>query len=92
MIALVCAGRGPDDLAGEFEPAAQPIRSWVAQADHSEGRREDGPGGVSGAERGEPVRLRREARQLRLERGILSKAAAWSARETGATPSGPSGS
>ena len=32
------------------------------------------------------------ARQLRLERDILSKAAAWFARETGTIPSGSSGS
>ena len=38
------------------------------------------------------VRLRRENKQLRLERDILSKAAAWFARETGTLPSGSSGS
>lgn len=92
MIDLVCAGRDPDDLAREFEPTAQSIRSWVAQADRSEGRWEDGPGGVSSAEREELIKLRREVRQLRLERDILSKAAAWFARETGTTPSGSSGS
>jgi len=32
------------------------------------------------------VRLRRENKQLRLERDILSKAAAWFARETGTLP------
>jgi hypothetical protein len=49
----------------------------VAQADRSEGRRDEGPGGVSNAEREELIKLRREVRQLRLERDILSKAAAW---------------
>src|ERR1700730_15782186 len=43
-------------------------------------------------ERDELTRLRRENKQLRLERDILSKAAAWFARETGALPSGSSGS
>ena len=43
-------------------------------------------------ERDELVRLRRENRQLRLERDILSRATAWFARETGAVPSGSSGS
>jgi transposase len=38
------------------------------------------------------TRLRRENKQLRLERDILSKAAAWFDRETGTLPSGSSGS
>jgi transposase len=92
MIDLARAGRDPDDLAREFEPTAQSIPNWVAQADHSEGRREDRPGGVSNVEREELIKLRREVRQLRLERDILSKAAAWFARETGTIPSGSSGS
>jgi transposase len=33
MIELVRAGRTPEELAKEFEPAAQAIRNWVAQAD-----------------------------------------------------------
>ena len=32
MIELVRAGRSPQELAREFEPAAQTIRNWVAQA------------------------------------------------------------
>ncbi len=44
MIELVRAGRTPEDLAKEFEPSAQAIRNWVAQADRDEGRREDGLG------------------------------------------------
>lgn len=43
-------------------------------------------------ERDELVRLRRENRQLRLERDILSKAAVWFARETGTLSIGYSGS
>ena len=42
MIELVCAGRSADDLAREFEPSAQAIRNWVAQADRDDGRRQDG--------------------------------------------------
>jgi transposase len=87
MIELVRAGRTPEDLAKEFEPSAQAIRNWIAQADRDEGRREDG---LTTAEREELGRLRRENRQLKLEREILSKAAAWFARETDVIP--PKGS
>ena len=68
------AGRTPEELAAEFEPTAQSIRNWVAQSARNAGR---GDGGLTTAERDELNRLRRENRQLRLERDILSKAAAW---------------
>ncbi len=83
MIELVRSGRNPEELAKEFEPSAQTIRNWVVQADLDEGRRQDG---LTTAERQELVRLRRENRQLREEREILSKAAAWFARETNSIP------
>jgi len=83
MIELVRSGRSPESLAKEFEPTAQAIRNWVAQTERDEGRREDGP---TTAERDEINRLRREVRQLKLERDILSKAAAWFARETDVIP------
>ena len=89
IIELVRAGRSPDELAKEFEPTAQSIRNWAAQAERDAGQRDDG---LSSAERDELGRLRRENRQLRLERDILSKAAAWFARETNAIPSRDSGS
>jgi len=87
MIELVRAGRDPGHLAKEFEPSAQAIRNWVKQADVDEGRREDD---LTSAEHEELRRLRRENRQLREEREILAKAAAWFARETGSVP--PKGS
>ncbi len=92
MVDLVRAGRDPADLAREFEPSAQAIRNWVAQADRPKGRREEKGDVVTPADRDELVRLRRENKQLRLERDILSRAAAWFARETGAVPSGSSSS
>ena len=79
IVELVRAGRTPVELAREFEPTAQSIRNWVRQAGREEGRREDG---LTTAEREELRRLRRENRQLREEREILAKAAAWFARET----------
>src|SRR4029077_7040918 len=68
MVDLVRAGRDPADLAREFEPTAQSISHWVAQADRQEGRREEkgGGGGLTAAERDELARLRRENKQLRL--------------------------
>ena len=90
MVDLVRAGRTPEDLSREFEPTAQSISNWVVQADKQEGRQEEKGDGLTAAERDELVRLRRENKQLRLERDILSRAAAWFARETGAVPSGSS--
>jgi len=89
MVELVRSGRSPEDLAREFEPSAQAIRNWIGQADRNEGRRADG---LTSVERDELRRLRRENRQLRQEREILAKAAAWFARETGSIPSGSSSS
>lgn len=89
MVDLVRAGRTPEELAKEFEPTAQSIRNWVEQLDRDEGRRQDG---MTSEERQELARLRRENKQLRIEREILSKAAAWFARETGSIPSGSSSS
>ena len=79
MVDLVRAGRSPEALAKEFEPTAQAIRNWVKQDDLDQGRREDG---LRTEERAELRRLRRENRQLRMDREILAKAAAWFARET----------
>jgi len=89
MVELVRSGRSPEELAREFEPSSQAIRNWVRQADLDEGRRADG---LTTAERDELARLRRENRQLKTEREILSKAAAWFARETGSIPPGSSNS
>ena len=80
MVELVRSGRTPGELAREFEPSAEAIRNWVAQADRDAGKRADG---LSTEEREEVRRLRRENRRLREERDILAKATAWFARETG---------
>jgi transposase len=83
LVELVRAGRNPEELAEKFEPTAQSIRNWVAQADRDDGRRQDG---LTTEERQELHRLRRENKTLREERDILKKAAAWFARETGSIP------
>jgi transposase len=87
MVELVRCGRTPEELSREFEPTAQSIWNWVRQADRDEWRRQDG---ATSGEREELIRLRRENRQLRQERDILAKAAAWFARETAVIPSGSS--
>jgi transposase len=89
LVELVHAGRTPEELSREFEPTAQTIHNWVAQAERDRGTRTDG---LTTAERQELTRLRRELRQVKLERDILSKAAAWFARETGTIPSSSSDS
>jgi transposase len=70
MVELVHSGRSPEELA-RSEPTVQCRRA---------------DGGLTTAEREERRRLRRENRQLRLERGLLSKAAAWFAWETNTIP------
>jgi transposase len=89
IIELVRKGRTPEELAHQFEPSAQAIRNWVRQAAVDAGQRTDG---LTTEERDELRRLRREVRQLREERAILSKAAAWFARETNSIPSKDSSS
>ena len=84
IVELVRKGRTPEELARQFEPSAQAIRNWVKQAGLDAGERTDG---LTTEERDELRRLRREVRQLREARAILSKAAAWFARETTTIPS-----
>ncbi len=89
LVGLVREARSRWELSQQFEPTAQAIRNWVAQADRDEGRRQDG---LTTAERDELQRLRRENERLREEREILKKAAAWFAQETKAAPNGSSNS
>ncbi len=83
IIALARSGRSAKELAAEFEPSEQTIRNWLFQAGVDRGEH---PETLTSAEREELSRLRRENRQLKVERDILGKAAAWFARETGTIP------
>jgi len=74
---MVRLGRTPHELAQEFEPSAQTIRNWIKQAEIDVGQRQ---AGLTTAEKQELARLRREIKQLRLEREILAKATAWFGR------------
>jgi transposase len=82
MVELVRAGRKPAELAREFSISEQAIRNWVKQADVDAGKAD----GLTTQEKEELQQLRRENKQLRMEREILAKAAAWFARETDAVP------
>lgn len=83
IIALARTGRSPKELAKEFEPSEQTIRKRIFQAEADRGER---PGVLTSDERAELQRLRRENRQLKVERDILGKAAAWFARDSGTIP------
>ena len=83
MVEMVRAGRTPGELSREFEPTAQTITNWVKQSDVDTGVRSDG---LTTEERTELRRLKREVKQLRMEREILKKAAAWFARESNSIP------
>jgi transposase len=82
LVELARAGRSAEDLAREFGPSRESIRLWVLEAE----REERDIRALKPDERTELERLRRENRQLRLERDILSKATAWFARETTGIP------
>ena len=71
--------RSATQIAREFEISRESVRRWVKQAELDQGSRTDG---LRSKDQDELARLRREVRQLRMEREILSKAAAWFARET----------
>ena len=83
IVELVRAGRSMRELAKEFEPCHETIRNWVRQANRDDGLTSSG---ATTQEKGELRKLRRENRQLRLEREILAKAAAWFARKIAPLP------
>src|SRR3954454_21811177 len=71
-------GKSVGAVAGDLDLTETALREWVkrAQADRTKGRT-----GLTTAEREELARLRKENRQLRLEREILKNAAAFFASE-----------
>ena len=64
-------------LARDVGVSESCLRSWLAQADIDEGHRQ----GVTTSERDELARLRKENRVLKMERDLLSRAAAFFAQE-----------
>lgn len=80
MVDLVLAGRSPHQLSKEFGCHQSSIQAWVRVHRLTTGMPAPSPAKtsqLSDAERQELAQLRREVRQLRTERDILSKATAW---------------
>lgn len=88
ILELVRAGRTPVDLQKEFGVHAVTIRVWIKQAQIDGGQLD----GATTDEKAELARLRREVAELREEREILKKFAAWSAQESNWAPKKRSGS
>jgi transposase len=73
-------GKTVGQVARDLDLTESAVRHWVTQAGIDGGA--GGTGALTTAERAELVGLRREARQLRMEREILKKAAAFFAKES----------
>ena len=71
-------GKTVGAVARELDLTPAALAEWVrrAQADRTKGRT-----GLTGVEREELARLRKEVRELRMEREVLKKAAAFFARD-----------
>jgi transposase len=73
-------GKPVSEVARDLDLTESALRNWVerARADRGKGK----PGVLTSDERDELARLRKENRELRVEREILKKAAAFFAKET----------
>jgi transposase len=67
-------------VAKDLDLTESALRNWVREADGDAGK--ESAGALTGAEREELVRLRKEVRHLEMERDFLKKAAAFFAKET----------
>ena len=72
-------GKTAGAVARDLDLTQSALRAWVvrAQANRTKGK----SGGLTTAEREELTQLRKENRQLRLERDVLKKATAFFAKE-----------
>jgi transposase len=78
-VALVrSSGKPVRQIARELGMSAETLRNWVKQDRIDQGEAE----GLTSGEREELRRLRREVAELRMERDLLVKAAAFFAKET----------
>ena len=72
-------GRSLTEVATDLDLTRSALKAWVEQA---RANRSKGKTGLTTEERAELARLRKENRDLRLEREILKKAAAFFAKES----------
>jgi transposase len=77
---IVDGGKTVGQVSRDLDLTESAVRQWVKQARIDAG--EGAPGALTTAERAELVALRREAKQLRMEREILKKATAFFAKES----------
>ena len=77
IVELVMSGRRISELSKEFKVPTSSIHRWVGQAKVDTGERE----GLTTDDKAELARLRRENAELREEKEILKKAAAYFAKE-----------
>ena len=80
IVELVKSGRKPKELTAEFGCHVTSIFEWVRQARIDE-QGKAGEGLLTTAERQELIQLRRQLRQVTMERDILAKATAWFANK-----------
>lgn len=71
--------RSIGDVARELDLTESALRQWVKQHEADQGKAP--PGVLTSAEKEELQRLRKEVKRLREEKTILSKAAAFFAKE-----------
>ena len=72
-------GKSVPQVAKDLDLTDSALRNWVRQAEVDEGK--EPAGALTTAEREELTRLRKENRQLTMERDFLKKAAAFFAKE-----------
>jgi transposase len=85
IIELARAGKTPAELSREFGCTAQTIANWIGAASGDTHRARPAIDALSSAEREELARLRRQLRQVQMERDILAKATAWFAAKSDKT-------
>jgi transposase len=83
VLELARSGRSVAEISRQFDVSRQTIMNWIKQDDADSGRRSDI---LNSDERKELTRLPRENKRLLLEQEVLSKAAAWFAREADTIP------
>ena len=77
---VIDEGKTVPQVARDLDLTTSSVRNWVEQARADRGKGK--PGALTSEERAELTRLRRDVRELRMERDILKKAAAFFAKES----------